>query len=484
MVETRAQRAVPEDAIEGTATSQPARRGQETAALATSARVETSVAAVGDMHPPTRRQDPVIPEDPYQQPPPGTIDAVQLLAFFRQYMEGQQGQQQRQTAELTRGIELAVTAVERVVAQPAAAPQPHQPREKGIQDFQKMHPRDFRGTEGILYADEWIEHMEEIFRLAEIPTRLQIEAAASMMQDLARTWYQTDPRVGTPGQTWAAFKELFKKKFFPEAAVGALETQFEALVQGSQSVEEYAGEFCRLGRFVEDLSEATKARRFRKGLVKEVKSYTKNARSTTFEEILVDALAAEDDLELRLKRGRDPAGGSSSSGGQAKRPHFQHQQPRQFQPLPIQQQFQHQAPRQTVSCPFCKKPGHGWNECRKRLGKCLFCGAADHQMRDCPRSVGRTAQGGGAGAAAGQQRGPALPTQQQRFVQHQQQARGGQQGRAYAMTLEDAQAVGEVLAEDEEEAGLDTYYGAALDDTCELDPQEDPAVAEDFPPTA
>ncbi|KAJ6852480.1 sucrose transport protein SUT2-like [Iris pallida] len=39
-------------------------------------------------------------------------------------------------------------------------------------------------------------------------------------------------------------------------------------------------------------------------------------------------------------------------------------------------------------------------------------------------------------------------------------------------------------SEDEEEACLDTYYGAALDDTCELDPQEDPAVAEDFPPTA
>ncbi|KAJ6842481.1 60S ribosomal protein L18-2-like [Iris pallida] len=53
---------------------------------------------------------------------------------------------------------------------------------------------------------------------------------------------------------------------------------------------------------------------FRKGLVKEAKSYTKNACSATFEEILVDALAAEDDLELRLKRGRDFQGGSSSGG--------------------------------------------------------------------------------------------------------------------------------------------------------------------------
>ena len=38
----------------------------------------------------------------------------------------------------------------------------------------------------------------------------------------------------------------------------------------------------------------------------------------------------------------------------------------------------------------------------------------------------------------------------------------------------------ENIIEDEEEAGLDTYYGAALDDTCELDPQEDPALAEEI----
>ncbi|KAJ6790743.1 uncharacterized protein M6B38_261680 [Iris pallida] len=476
MVETRSQRTIHGDAVEGTATSQPARRGQGTAALATSARVETSAAAE-DMHPPAQRRDPVYPEDPFHPPPPpGHVDAAQMFAYFQQFMDRQQARQDR-------GMELAVTTA-------AARPVVQQQRTPGIEQFQKMGPRDFMGTEGIIYADEWLEHIEEIFRLARIPADLQVEAAASRMRDLARTWYQSDPRVGVPGQTWEQFRGFFKKKFFPDSAVRALETQFESLVQGSLSVEEYAGEFGRLGRFVEGLSETAKAQRFRKGLVKEVKSLTKGNRDATFEEILTGALLAEDDLELRLKRGRDPAGGSSSSGGQAKRPHFQFQQPRQFQPQPIQQrpahqqQFQHQAPRhQTVSCTFCKKPGHVFNECRKRLGRCLLCGAADHQLRDCARSGGRAAQGGGARAPAGQQRGPALPTQQQRFVQHQQQARGGQQGRAFAMAAEDAEATGELIADDEEEACLDTYYGAALEDTCELDPLEDPVVAEDLPPT-
>ncbi|KAJ6790765.1 hypothetical protein M6B38_247940 [Iris pallida] len=99
-----------------------------------------------------------------------------MFAYFQQFMDRQQARQDR-------GIELAVTTA-------AARPVVQQPRTPGIEQFQKMSPRDFLGTEGILYADEWIEHIEEIFRLARIPADLQIEAAASRMRDLARTWYQ------------------------------------------------------------------------------------------------------------------------------------------------------------------------------------------------------------------------------------------------------------------------------------------------------
>ncbi|KAJ6792166.1 Uncharacterized protein M6B38_240665 [Iris pallida] len=256
-----------------------------------------------------------------------------MFAYFQQFMDRQQARQDR-------GMELALTTV-------AARPVVQQPRTLGIEQFQKMSSREFLGTEGILYADEWIEHIEEIFRLARIPTDFQIEVAASRIRDLARTWYQPDTRVGVPRQTWEEFKGFFKKKFFPDSALRALESQFESLVQGSISVKEYAGEFGHLGRFVEGLSEAAKAQRFLKGLVKEVKSLTKGNMDATFEEILTGALLAEDDLELRLKRGRDPVGGSSS-GGQTKRPHFQHQQLRQFQPQPIQQRpvHQQQQPRQ------------------------------------------------------------------------------------------------------------------------------------------
>ncbi|KAJ6831042.1 uncharacterized protein M6B38_351935 [Iris pallida] len=506
MVETRSQRLGPGDTTERSATSRPAHQDPGTAAPLTPAHVGASatfggapllirgtIPATPDMPPPQFRQPQFEQHQQHQQyqqqMPSGFVDVAQMFTYFQQFLESQQTLQQRQTTAFTRGIDdvhqMATATIERLAAQPqGGAGPPRQQRIPGIQEFKKMNPRDFLGTEGILFADDWIEHIEEIFRLAEIPAGLQVEAAASQMRDLARTWYQTDPRVGTPGQTWRAFKGLFKGKFFPDQAVGALETQFENLVQGNQTVEEYAGEFCRLSKFVEGLSEAAKARRFRKGLVKEVKSLTKSERSATFEDILAGAMAAEDDLELKLKRGRDTQG-AGSSGGQAKRPHYQQQQrqPQQYQ-QPRQQQ---QAPRQqTTSCPYCKKSGHGWGECRKRLGSCLLCGAADHQLRECSQFIGRVAQGAAPGAGAKapvgqQQRGPLQP-QQQRFMQFQQQAGRGQQGRAYAMTVEDAQAVGDVLAEDEEEALVSTYYGAGLDDTYVVDPQQDPPAAEDVVP--
>ncbi|KAJ6840582.1 uncharacterized protein M6B38_309275 [Iris pallida] len=145
---------------------------------------------------------------------------------------------------------------------------------------------------------------------------------------------------------------------------------------------------------------------------------------------------------------------------------------------PLQTQ---QTPRQqhVTSCPFCRKPGYDWSKCRMRLGKCLLCGASYHQLRECAKFPGRTAQGAGARAPVSQQKGLPLQNQQQRFVQHQ--VGGGQQGRASAMATEGAQAVGELIADDFEEL-CPTYYGAGLDDTLELDLQEDPALADDTTP--
>ncbi|KAJ6804605.1 uncharacterized protein M6B38_184075 [Iris pallida] len=284
--------------------------------------------------------------------------------------------------------------------------------------------------------------------LAELPRALWFSAAASRFFDIALTWYHTDPRASVRGLTWKNFWRLFKEKFFPDVALTALEGQFVGLVQGNSSVDEYAAEFFRLSRFAPDMiqDEGQKARKFHRGLIHAVRTRTSGRRNATFDQILMDAQIAEEDFGLKPKRSGDTMG-ASSSAGPAKRSHIQQQQQKPFQQQPLlqiqqapgAQQHQGQGQRQAIQCVFCKKMGHTREDCRMKQGVCLFCGAPYHQVKNCAARAARQAGQDGV-----------------------QQARGGQQGRAFAMTVEPTQAVAEQIADDSE-AECSTYYGLESD---------------------
>ncbi|KAJ6808899.1 uncharacterized protein M6B38_166170 [Iris pallida] len=405
----------------------------------------------GGLPPPAAGPSMVIP-DILLPPPQLPADTQGMMALMQQMLQTQQ----RQTEVLRQIVEnshqLAMAAVERsapTTAEGAPAQQQGQRRPGTHLDFRKMGPRDFRGTEGILYADDWLEDVQRCLELAEVPRALWVASAASQFFDIALTWYRTDPRASVRGISWEDFRKLFKEKFYPDVALTALEGQFVSLVQGSSSVDEYAAEFFRLSRFAPSLiqNEGCKARKFRRGLIHAVRTRTSGRRDATFEQILMEAQIAEEDFGLKPKRSSD-ALGSSSSAGPVKRPHFQQRQFQQHQPqLQIQQaparaqqhQGQGQGRRPATQCSFCGKPGHTREVCRKRLGACLYCGAPDHQLRDCHASGIRRGQDG------------------------VQQARGGQQERVFAMAVEPTQAAAGQSADDLED-DCPTYYGAETEE--------------------
>ncbi|KAJ6808064.1 uncharacterized protein M6B38_168745 [Iris pallida] len=451
---------------------------------------ETQAVAQGGLPPPSQRVTAVLPEILPPLPPIPT-DTHHLFLLLQQMMETQRAQaeaSQRQSEASHRQMEmlrqsmenshqLALAAVERVAPGTVQGPTGQQPSQQQsrpgtVLDFTKMSSRDFTGTEGILYADDWLEDVERSMELAELPRALWVSAAASRFFDIALTWYRTDPRASVRGLTWENFRRLFKEKFFPDVALTALEGQFVGLVQGNSSVDEYAAEFFRLSRFAPGMiqDEGQKARKFRRGLIHAVRTRTSGRRDATFDQILMDAQIAEEDFGLKPKRSGDTMG-ASSSAGPSKRPHIQQQQQRPFQQQPLLQiqqaparvqQHQGQGQRQTQQCVFCGKTGHSRDVCRRRLGACLFCGGTDHQLKGCPA---RAAKGGQdrvqpARGPAVQQRGPPLQTQQQRFVQHQ---RGAPAGRVFALAAEEeTEPVGDVVADDSD-ADCSTYYGLESD---------------------
>ncbi|KAJ6825219.1 uncharacterized protein M6B38_379140 [Iris pallida] len=173
-------------------------------------------AVVGALPPPAQRiLPPVVGVLP--SPPPLPTDMGQMLTFLQQILETQRAQteaQQRQTDAMRQDMEdahqLALAAVEQRA--------PHsgtRPRYGDIQDFKKLGPRDFSGTEGVVYADDWLEDIERQMRASRLADDLKVEAVGLQLLDIARTWFRNEPALAGEGHTWAEFKLLFKEKFFP-----------------------------------------------------------------------------------------------------------------------------------------------------------------------------------------------------------------------------------------------------------------------------
>lgn len=94
------------------------------------------------------------------------MDAAQLFVLFREMMDAQHCLSDVMRQGIENAHQVAMTTVERVTRVQPPGGQAQPPRLGTIIDFQRMRPKDFCGTEGILYADDWIEHIEGICRLA------------------------------------------------------------------------------------------------------------------------------------------------------------------------------------------------------------------------------------------------------------------------------------------------------------------------------
>ena len=56
---------------------------------------------------------------------------------------------------------------------------------------------------------------------------------------------------------------------------------------------------------------------------------------------------------------------------------------------PRQNQTQWRTTERVISCSFCKKRGHGYDYCWKRLDRCLSCGSNNHFAAECPKRHNR-----------------------------------------------------------------------------------------------
>ncbi|XXG76882.1 hypothetical protein AAC387_Pa08g1150 [Persea americana] len=84
--------------------------------------------------------------------------------------------------------------------------------------FRKRAPKEFTGHEDPLAADDWLEHMENIFEVFKCTGRQQVQLTASMFTGLADIWWKTvkvEYRTIADVEAWTNFKRQFGDKYVP-----------------------------------------------------------------------------------------------------------------------------------------------------------------------------------------------------------------------------------------------------------------------------
>ncbi|KAJ3688144.1 hypothetical protein LUZ61_017308 [Rhynchospora tenuis] len=262
-------------------------------------------------------------------------------------------------------------------------------------EFQKENTPRFDGRGDFATAEEWLLAVQENFRLARTPDEYWTEIAATLFDQDARHWWtsQKSQHVGEGlNIPWRWFEEVFRARFLGETQQEELRRQFETLVQGNMTVQQYGETFIRLSRYAPDLvADARRKRnRFIRGLTPLLASVMDSYDSTSIELLLDKAIFQE---SLLVSRGKARDDRQRTDGGGARKASFQNR----GMVSPQNKQQVDQA-RNRFFCKVCNRTYPG--PCYLHRGGCRICNSPDHWAAQCPKNpnrlnAGSSSSGGG-----------------------------------------------------------------------------------------
>jgi hypothetical protein len=123
-----------------------------------------------------------------------------------------------------------------------------------LRDFCSHNFRSFEGVEGPSAAEAWLTDIEVLFDILNCTNKQRVKYVELKLTGEARRWWTSKKVLLTkpPNKTvitWDLFKIEYNMRFFPKAQRQLRAIEFQNLVQGNMTVEQYSARFIELARF-------------------------------------------------------------------------------------------------------------------------------------------------------------------------------------------------------------------------------------------
>ncbi|XP_061362602.1 uncharacterized protein LOC133306316, partial [Gastrolobium bilobum] len=180
--------------------------------------------------------------------------------------------------------------------------------ERRLISFRKHKPPTFLGSKDPKVVTTWLQGMDKIFQVMRCRDPQKFRYSVYMLEGDAHEWWCDVSRPFViQGQelTWNLFENLFHEQYFPRDAREAKQGEFDCLVQGSLSIDEYAAKFNELVKFANyggtlPTSEFLSAK-FQRGLNEKIAKRMSNTAVRNFADLITQCKRVETVYSRYLK---------------------------------------------------------------------------------------------------------------------------------------------------------------------------------------
>ncbi|KAD1449638.1 hypothetical protein E3N88_42813 [Mikania micrantha] len=236
-------------------------------------------------------------------------------------------------------------------------------------EFVACKPTEFKGEVDPLLSQRWITDMESTFETCHCDLSDEVMFAGNQLKERAKDWWELlrkeKGRDGIKDLTWGAFKELFLKRFCPQAAIDKITEEFLHMRHKEEDIDTITAVFYDKAKFCPDLlrTERMWINRYHSMLNSKYREFLIPSRFETLSE-LIDC-ARERELELKRQEDRGEKRKMEKEGGTSKKGKF---------------------------------TGHLASQCASALNLCYNCYKPGYRRSECPELKG-AGQGGTIGGS-------------------------------------------------------------------------------------